>query len=749
MEFEAKLSPNDPENMSEEPEDPRKHLAAPVWTEKDKYWLRELKTTQREGYHNNKTGTENIPEPESDSNFCLWSYLNTNDKRRELLIKTYEYKEETFQVPDPKKSGESEPSRNHLEKVEYSGIEDIRLKQEPKEFANGQIKPETKTLTEAELSRNLSTESEHSHQESKESTNSQINPERAMEMEHFSNWSKKSEHSIQELTETASSHIKSEMDTETLMEEELSRNLSTESEYFSQELKKSTSCQINPEMVMDEELSSNWSKKSGHSIQKLNETGEGQTKLETVTETETDIETEMDMETKMETKTTAGSRSFLGYFIGKLSQVYSEVSRRLQDTRDIIQIAGVDGMKVVLYQSMTPMPLVRQMPFHKHLESPIMAEAEVHMVDLSKNTVVTLPLNSGTKSVVHNISGWPEGSVSLLRDASPQVFHQRLVELPPALRELQTSSADRILENLAFLAPQTSSVKLQSVLWLTAANRKWTIPKPVCLVLSNQEITAVSAGSGSVKSLTIFHHFNLRDIKEVQIGLAGQHVRLIGCTEDTILTVFTYSKELTQEFCRALLKAICPEESTKDHPLLSKDLMVLSMDWTSIVPDLVLDCGLCLTSRFKRVLADLLYIVHGNMDHPGSPSLAYICPLLYTSVRIQNSTWVRQNTVSQFLLTDTHVALLWEDGVFHPVPRGSSLVPVQPQFQGLELCRRSEIRCLLVRVKDDCLLVDIIFRNQWGTRGDRPLKLGGSGQSWKLSFGCTTEARVLINHLCA
>uniref|UniRef100_A0A8C9ZUP4 Kinesin family member 16B n=1 Tax=Sander lucioperca TaxID=283035 RepID=A0A8C9ZUP4_SANLU len=252
--------------------------------------------------------------------------------------------------------------------------------------------------------------------------------------------------------------------------------------------------------------------------------------------------------------------------------------------------------------------------------------------------------------------------------------------------------------------------------------------------------------------------------EEVQRRLAGQHVRLIGCTEDTVLVVFTHSKDLTQEFCKSLLKVLSPEkfsEGTEDHPLLSDDLMVLSLDWTLSVPDIVLANGVHVTSRFKRVLADLLYIVHGNMDDPGKPSLAHIRPLLYTSVKIKNSTdTAHQDAIFQFLLTDTHVALLREDGVFHPVPRGSSLVPAQPQFQTLKLRKHSDIRCVLVRERDNCLVLELMFTTHKSqTRGKKvesrleselPATFDSSDSSkqcdsWKLSFGCTSEA-VILNY---
>lgn len=443
----------------------------------------------------------------------------------------------------------------------------------------------------------------------------------------------------------------------------------------------------------------------------------------------------------------------LGYFSGMLSDAYKDAGRRLQDTRHIIRSVGVGEMRDVVSQYVTLMS--KELPLIHRAQLWQVPDPHVHAED----KVVDLSGDCGV-SVVLGFSGWPGGSVTSIRDTSPEVFYQELVELPPALSQLKMLSSQQVLEKLESLSPERQGGKAVSVFWLKAANRGQPVPKAVCLFLSDKHVTAV-AGASSTDTLTTFHHLELSEIREVQISLAGQHVRLISSNKD-VLAIFTHSKELTQELCKALLKACAPDsfsEDVEDHPLLSDDLMVLSLDWTSNVPDMVLDGGLHMTSRFKRVLADLLYMVHGNMLGPGRPSLANIRPLLYTTVRVKNSGRVRQDTIFQFLLTDTHVALLQEDGVFHPVPRGSSLVPVQSQFQRLEVRRRSDIRCLLVRKDGGCLNIDVVFVNQKEKTLKRKAELrrcsadtssaSTPSDDWKLVFGCSTEAQMLIKHLCS
>ncbi|MEQ2164703.1 hypothetical protein GOODEAATRI_009515 [Goodea atripinnis] len=454
------------------------------------------------------------------------------------------------------------------------------------------------------------------------------------------------------------------------------------------------------------------------------------------------------------------------YFTGKLSDAYKDAERRLQGTRDFIRNVGVDEIRYAVSQYMTMMskdlPQIQQIKFQLPPKPHPVLENKVSLVDLSSACALGGSQGFGLNATL----AWPKRSVSSVRiggteDSHPEEFYQGLIEFPPALEQLRSLSSQQILEKTESLSSQRPVKKILSTFWLRAASFEQPSPKPACLLLSEQGLTVVSADKDSLDTLNIFHHFDLTEIREVQISLAGQHVRLIGFSEDSVLAVFTHNQELTQDFCKAVLKTCCPEtfsKVTETHPLLSEDLMALSLDWTSSVPDVTLHSGLNVTSRFKRVLADLLYIIHGNMDDPNKPSLAHICPLLYTSVRVTSSIRVHQDSLFQFLLTDTHVALLQEDGVFHPVPRGSSQVLVQPQFQGLKLRRRSDIRCLLVRRNENCFSVDVVFtkRNKQALKWKVELRRGSADvpassslcDSWKLTFGCSSEAQMLINHLC-
>ncbi|XP_055761861.1 kinesin-like protein KIF16B isoform X5 [Salvelinus fontinalis] len=462
----------------------------------------------------------------------------------------------------------------------------------------------------------------------------------------------------------------------------------------------------------------------------------------------------------------------LGYLAGKLSGVYNDAGRYLQSTRDIIRqvrAGETSALTTTFSQYMTlvtkDLPFVQKKPLDPSMK-PDSRQNKVHFANLTGNCLFNVPEN-GHVSAISDISLWPKGSVTTYKDGKPVVYCQTLVQFPICLSELQSLPLQKILIRLYCVTPKiaASSHHLLGIYWLSVANCKQPTPQPSCLLLSETDLYAVSAGTGlgNYHPLVVFQHFSLLHIKEIQVSFAGQHVRLLGSTEDTILVIFTHSKELTQELCCTLLKIIAPaevQEGPGAHPLLRGDLSRLSLDWRSHVPDLLLDCGLCVTSRFKRIMADLLYILHGNMEGPNKPSLASIRLLLYTSIKVENYSTSRQDVLCQFFLTDNHIGLVQEDAVFHPVPRGSTLVPTQPQFQGVELRRRSDIRCVLVRHSDRCMVLDIAFstthKGQIETKRKTrkgvaivplPSDCRPPADSWKLTFSSTSDAAVLINHL--
>lgn len=157
-----------------------------------------------------------------------------------------------------------------------------------------------------------------------------------------------------------------------------------------------------------------------------------------------------------------------------------------------------------------------------------------------------------------------------------------------------------------------TSQRIVAVYWLSVA--KCSQPKlcPALLILVETGLYTLTTDSGL---LVLFHYLPLFLLKEVQISLAGHSLRLMGATEDSILGIYTHSQKLTKELCCAVLGIIHHGDSrVSQHPLFHGDLMKMSLDWETHVPDLLLDAGLRVCCHFQKSLADLIYLLHRNMD---------------------------------------------------------------------------------------------------------------------------------------
>ncbi|XP_067091837.1 uncharacterized protein kif16bb [Osmerus mordax] len=353
-----------------------------------------------------------------------------------------------------------------------------------------------------------------------------------------------------------------------------------------------------------------------------------------------------------------------------------------------------------------------------------------------------------------------EGSVLAQESEGVPVFYQSLVDFPSNLLKLRSLPLPSLVTHLQYALPASllSSQKILAVYWLSAATRSQPLPQPALLILLESALYTLTSDPAP---LALFHQLPLLQLREVQVGFAGQSVRLLGPTEDSLLSLHTLSPRLTQELCRTLLAAVRPGDvHAPRHPLLQGDLPGLSLAWGAHVPDLLLDAGLRVCCQFQKSLADLVYLLHGNMEE-GRPTLGEVRLLLYTSVEVCVSPRPRPQPRAQLLLTDTHLALLQEDGVFHPPPRSLRLAPLRPQFQGLSLRRRSQIRCVLVRdggngPQGGARRLDVIWARP-GVKGHTETEAAASSsrasnsspqaEVWKLTLGCSAEAACLINHL--
>ncbi|XP_062375186.1 uncharacterized protein kif16bb [Sardina pilchardus] len=326
--------------------------------------------------------------------------------------------------------------------------------------------------------------------------------------------------------------------------------------------------------------------------------------------------------------------------------------------------------------------------------------------------------------------------------ASVQVWTQRLVDFPAHLRQLQSLPVSSLLPCLLSVLPDgaLASQRPLAVWWLSAATCVRPEPRPALALLLESALYTLAAGGGPGVSLVssstqqphrlaVLHHLPLLQVTEIHVGFAGQSVRLTGSTAaGSVVTLYTHSAPLTQDLCRGLLTALGARgkpaaADDDDHPLLTGDLRGRALDWTARpLPDLLLAGGLRVSSRFQKSLAQLVCLLHGNMDARRRPALAQVRVLTYAGVRLSRETdrvdidvlgGRRDDSaeeerggggggggapvVLQFFLTDTHLGLLQEDALFYPPPRSLTLVPSCPQFRLLQLRPRDHVRCLLIK----------------------------------------------------
>uniref|UniRef100_A0A669CQU1 Uncharacterized protein n=1 Tax=Oreochromis niloticus TaxID=8128 RepID=A0A669CQU1_ORENI len=364
-----------------------------------------------------------------------------------------------------------------------------------------------------------------------------------------------------------------------------------------------------------------------------------------------------------------------------------------------------------------------------------------------------------TKRLPLKHSSVKEVTCELKNSKTVQIFIQTLIKFPDSLANLQNLPPQSMMDHLQSVI-STSDLPTQKILtlyWLNVAKCNQSEPQSALLILMESALYTLTSESGL---LVLFHLLPLCQLKDIQIGLAGQSLRLISATEESILAVYTYSQKHTQMLCRAILDIICPGDCrVPQHPLLHGNLIEMSLGWQVSVPELLLDAGLRVCCQFQKSLADLIYLLHCNMNHE-TVTLGEVQLKLYTSVAVHISPRTHSKHVVQFLLTDTHLGLVREDAVCHPLSHSVTTAPCRPHFHDLTLRRCSDVRCILVHDEDENrpVRLDVIFAKAQGrghpesvTKAATPsahaLNSSPRAEVWKLTFSCSAEAACLINHL--
>lgn len=327
---------------------------------------------------------------------------------------------------------------------------------------------------------------------------------------------------------------------------------------------------------------------------------------------------------------------------------------------------------------------------------------------------------------------------------------QRLMEFPDSLLSLQTLPLPALMDALQPVIPTVSfsSQRIAAVYWLSVGKCGQAEPSPALLVLLETSLYTVTVDSGL---LVLFCEQPLLELREVQISLAGQSLALVGATGESSLHVYTYSEKLTKELCCAILGVThLGDDGVSQHPLLTGDLMQMSLDWTIDVADLQLDDGFRVSCTFQRSLVDLSYLLYRNMDQE-TTVLGDVRLLFYTTVAVGLRS--RSKRLAQLVLTDTHLGLLQE------APRCGPVAPCRSRFHDLTLRQRSGVRCVVVHGEDErAVRLDVILANakarghqesvtEAATPSVHILDSSPHAEVWKLTFSCSSEAACLINHL--
>ncbi|XP_069545908.1 uncharacterized protein kif16bb [Brachyistius frenatus] len=383
--------------------------------------------------------------------------------------------------------------------------------------------------------------------------------------------------------------------------------------------------------------------------------------------------------------------------------------------------------------------------------------ADSHVKRGEKRITELLPLKHMSKTEVTDAPD--DGNQASENSRTVPTVIQTLVDFPDSLLNLKTLPMQDMIDALQSVISTSvlTSQKILALHWLNVAKCSQPEPQPALLILMEAGVYTLTADSGL---LVLFHRLPLLHLKEIHVSLAGHSLRLMGNTEESILGVYTHSEKHTKELCWAILDVVCPGDSrVSQYPLFHGNLMKMSLDWQVSVPDLLLDVGLRVCCQFQKSLADLIYLLHCNMDQE-TITLGEVKLLLYTSVAVHISASSHSEHLAQFLLTDTHLGLVREDALFHRTPHSVTTAPCRPQFRDVTLRQRSDVRCMLVHDKDKrgSVRLDVILANVRGgghpesvtkaaTLSAYALNSSPHAEVWKLTFSCATEAACLINHL--
>ncbi|XP_051039232.1 kinesin-like protein KIF16B [Phodopus roborovskii] len=483
----------------------------------------------------------------------------------------------------------------------------------------------------------------------------------------------------------------------------------------------------------------------------------------------------------------------LGYFYHKFSDLYKDTSGHLiqagtkvmSQAKHVGNMYDSGGLASQVTAFIRGLPLLEHLPLHLPVR-PLMMP--LGPPPLPETQIGTLSTDIGRRSRSEKSTA-PYTNLAFTSAGSPDscpnsvfcfdyedagkitAFKQTLVSFPEQMLRLQEYPLTDLLEHMTYSLPESLDMAkaIKAIYWLAVANCAQPDPQAACLLLLPSTLYALVLLDNHPDSMSIFHALPLSALQEIQVGFGGQSIRLLGSTQDLLLTVLTYNKNLSQQLCQDLLGVLMAGSEAAahiSHPLLQQDLVQLSLDLEAEIPVLALANGVQLTSNFQATLVDMVYFLHGNME-ANVPSLAEVQLLLYTTVRLESE--ASCCPCSSFILLNTHMALLREDRVFSPHTCSLNILPPHGRFDVISCQALSEFRCVIVPEKHNMSTMELVFLRKHGL----PLNTGnGLSEScqvtsstqmltplclqdeqnqeldvWKLTFNSQDEALWLISYL--
>ena len=225
---------------------------------------------------------------------------------------------------------------------------------------------------------------------------------------------------------------------------------------------------------------------------------------------------------------------------------------------------------------------------------------------------------------------------------------------------------------------------------------------------SDHHTSGILHGVGGTKGQGVVHAYTmmlLKELKQVQVGLFDQSVRLTGVCPEQVYCCLTRDSDLTESFIRHLMSSLCHVHPTPSPDLpydADQDFYKMFTKYNRI------DSGeYTHPSKVKFIypsedsLSDLSYLVmesiQGQKPKGGGIQLL-LSVLLFQVSGVEGGgqvDWSRARPRT-LILTSHHIALAAEDHVSYPIPEFSVALPDAPQLDIQSIVRLELLKRIVV-----------------------------------------------------